>query len=213
MGWLALFRHGAPTQAAQISTPWQWWWCPSLPVGPPPAMAGRPGRGKPCTVWCRASPGPRVYIPYLDSTAMLPHERVFRHERGATHAPLRVDDCQFALGFESANLSKNRRPQRQESALRLLRNSGITGLPSRRRCKCEPARLLVDAARFEAMRRVLTERAEGRSDAIGRLPHRRCKYEPARLPVDAARFEAMRRVLTERAEGRSDAIGRPLRKR
>jgi hypothetical protein len=25
----------------------------------------------------------------------------FRHERGATHAPLRVNDCQFALGLES----------------------------------------------------------------------------------------------------------------
>jgi len=24
MGWLALFRHAAPTQAAQISTRWQW---------------------------------------------------------------------------------------------------------------------------------------------------------------------------------------------
>jgi len=39
---------------------------------------------------------------------MVQRERVFRHECGATHAPLRVDDCQFALGFESANLKKNR---------------------------------------------------------------------------------------------------------
>jgi hypothetical protein len=49
-----------------------------------------------------------------------------------------------------------------------LRDSGITGLPSRRRCRCEPARLPVDAARFEAKRRALPERAEGRSGAIGR---------------------------------------------
>ena len=89
-------RHGAPTQAAQIPTLWQWWWCPSLPVGPPPAVGGRLGRGK-----------PRPYIPYLDSTALVPREPVLRHERGATNAPLRVDDCQFALGFESANLRKN----------------------------------------------------------------------------------------------------------
>jgi hypothetical protein len=33
---------------------------------------------------------------------------VFRHECGATNAPLRVNDCQFALGFRSANLRKNR---------------------------------------------------------------------------------------------------------
>jgi hypothetical protein len=33
-----------------------------------------------------------------------------RNERGATNAPLRVDDVQFALGFESANLRKNRLP-------------------------------------------------------------------------------------------------------
>jgi hypothetical protein len=38
-------------------------------------------------------------------------------ECGGTHAPLRVNDCQFALGFESANLRKNRRPQRRRSAL------------------------------------------------------------------------------------------------
>jgi hypothetical protein len=42
------------------------------------------------------------------SLAMFQCERVFRHECGATHAPLRVNDCQFALGFASANLSKNR---------------------------------------------------------------------------------------------------------
>ena len=36
---------------------------------------------------------------------MVQRERVFRHERGATNALLRVDDCQFALGFESANLT------------------------------------------------------------------------------------------------------------
>ena len=42
------------------------------------------------------------------SLAMVQRERVFRHERGATNAPLRVNDCQFALGFESANLRKNR---------------------------------------------------------------------------------------------------------
>jgi hypothetical protein len=72
-------------------------------------MAGWPGRGK-----------PRPYIPYLDSAAMLPRERLLRHERSATHAPLRVDDCQFAIGFESANLRKNRRPPRRRCALRLL---------------------------------------------------------------------------------------------
>ncbi len=59
----------------------------------------------------------------------------------------------------------------------------------------------------------MTERAEGRSDAIGRSPNWRCKFEPARLPVDAARFEVMKRVLTEPTEVRTGAIGRPLRKR
>ena len=54
------------------------------------------------------------------SLAMAPRERVLRHERGATNAPLRVDGCQFALRFESANLRKKRRPQRRRSALRLL---------------------------------------------------------------------------------------------
>jgi len=51
---------------------------------------------------------------------MVPRERVFRHERGATHASLRVDNCQFAPGFESANMRKNRRPQGQTSPLCLL---------------------------------------------------------------------------------------------
>jgi hypothetical protein len=40
--------------------------------------------------------------------AMVRRERVFRYERGATHGPTRVKDCQFALGFETANLRKNR---------------------------------------------------------------------------------------------------------
>ena len=59
--------------------------------------------------------------------AMVPRERVLRHERGATNAPLRVDDGQFALGFESANLRKNRRPHRRRSAVRLLQfdKSGV----------------------------------------------------------------------------------------
>jgi hypothetical protein len=32
---------------------------------------------------------------------------MFRHDRCATHAPLRVNDGQYALGFESANLRKD----------------------------------------------------------------------------------------------------------
>jgi hypothetical protein len=52
--------------------------------------------------------------------AMVRRERVLRHERAATHAPLRVNDYQFALGFESTNLRKNRGPPRRRSALRLL---------------------------------------------------------------------------------------------
>ena len=43
------------------------------------------------------------------SLAMVEHERVFPHERCVTHAPLRVNDCQSAFGFESANL-KGQRP-------------------------------------------------------------------------------------------------------
>jgi hypothetical protein len=42
------------------------------------------------------------------SLAMARRQRVFRHECGAADAPLRINDCQFALGFECANLSKNR---------------------------------------------------------------------------------------------------------
>jgi hypothetical protein len=49
---------------------------------------------------CVSSNGADFYCP-----AMVQRERVFRHECGATHAPLRVDDWQFALGFESANLT------------------------------------------------------------------------------------------------------------
>jgi hypothetical protein len=56
----------------------------------------------------------------FQSLAMVQRERVFRRERGATNAPLRVNDYQFALGFESAKLRKNRRPQRRRSELRLL---------------------------------------------------------------------------------------------
>jgi hypothetical protein len=51
---------------------------------------------------------------------MVQRERVLRYDLGATNAPLRVNDCQFALGFESANLRKNRRPQRWGSVPRLL---------------------------------------------------------------------------------------------
>ena len=50
---------------------------------------------------------------------MVQRERVFRYERGATNAPLRVNDCQFALEFESANLRKNRGPPRRRSVLRM----------------------------------------------------------------------------------------------
>jgi ABC-type uncharacterized transport system YnjBCD permease subunit len=51
---------------------------------------------------------------------MVQRERVFRYERGPTNAPLWVNDCQFAIGFESANLKESRRPQRPWPALRLL---------------------------------------------------------------------------------------------
>jgi hypothetical protein len=43
--------------------------------------------------------------------AIVGRERVLQNACGAADAPLRVDDCQFALGFESSNLSKNRRSQ------------------------------------------------------------------------------------------------------
>jgi hypothetical protein len=59
---------------------------------------------------------------------MVQRDRVFRQEGGATHAPLRLNDCQFALGFESANLRKNRRPPARagrRSALRLLPISSL----------------------------------------------------------------------------------------
>jgi hypothetical protein len=50
--------------------------------------------------------------------AMVRDERVLRHHCGATNAPLRVNDCQFALGFENTNMRKNcRSPSRR---LRLL---------------------------------------------------------------------------------------------
>ena len=49
---------------------------------------------------------------------MVRDERVLRHHCGATNAPLRVNDCQFALGFENTNMRKNcRSPSRR---LRLL---------------------------------------------------------------------------------------------
>ena len=54
---------------------------------------------------------------------MVARERVLKRQRGATNAPLRVDDCRFAPGFESANLRKNRRPPARAGprpALRLL---------------------------------------------------------------------------------------------
>jgi len=37
----------------------------------------------------------------IHGLAMVRRERVLRHERGATDAPLRVNDCQFAIEFES----------------------------------------------------------------------------------------------------------------
>ena len=37
---------------------------------------------------------------------MVRRERLFRDDRDGTIAPRRVNDCQFALGFESANLRK-----------------------------------------------------------------------------------------------------------
>jgi putative transposase len=54
--------------------------------------------------------------------ALVERERILRHERGGTDAPLRVDDRpgELAVGFRSANLTKNRRPQRRRSALHLL---------------------------------------------------------------------------------------------
>ncbi len=62
--------------------------------------------------------------------AMVRRERLLRHACGATNAPLRVDDCQFALGFESANLRKNCRPPRRRSdTLPLLRLR--SGFPQR----------------------------------------------------------------------------------
>ena len=54
------------------------------------------------------------------SLLLLQRERVFPHKRGATNAPLRGDDCQFAFGFESANLRKNRRPRTHRSGLHSL---------------------------------------------------------------------------------------------
>jgi hypothetical protein len=33
--------------------------------------------------------------------------RVFRYHGAATHTPLRVNDCQFVLGSESANMRKS----------------------------------------------------------------------------------------------------------
>jgi len=41
--------------------------------------------------------------------AMVQRKRLLRRGCGATHSPARVNDCQFVLGFESANLRKNRR--------------------------------------------------------------------------------------------------------
>ena len=67
---------------------------------------------------CAYSNGGDVHSP-----AMVQPERVLWHARGATSAARRVDDRQFALGFESANLRKNRRPPARagrRSALRLL---------------------------------------------------------------------------------------------
>jgi len=57
---------------------------------------------------------------------MVQRERVFRPERGTTHGPLRVSDCRFALGFESANLRKNREPEGRRSAPRLLPGKHLT---------------------------------------------------------------------------------------
>ena len=39
---------------------------------------------------------------------MVLRERTLPHEPGAINAPQRVDDCDFALGLDSANLRKNR---------------------------------------------------------------------------------------------------------
>jgi hypothetical protein len=56
--------------------------------------------------WAHDRPVP-IYRDAPLRPAMVVRERVFRHVCGATNAPPRVSDCQFALGFGSAKLRKD----------------------------------------------------------------------------------------------------------
>ena len=93
-----------------------------------------------------------------------------------------------------------------------LRNGGITGLPARQCCKCEPARSSAHSARLEANRRALPERVAARNDAIDRPPRGRCNCDSGHSPVHSARLEARRLAMLELIAGRTSAIARPLGK-
>ena len=82
---------------------------PGCDVSPP--WGSKRGSVGPALLPCGFSSGADLH-----SLAMVQRERVFRHECSATNTPMRPNDCQFAPGFESANLRKNRRPQRRRYA-------------------------------------------------------------------------------------------------
>ena len=77
---------------------------------------------------------------------MVQRGRVFPPECGAADAPLRVNDCQFALGFESANLRKNRPDKSGRYACSGVNEySGMSAAQPMRRCWLTIASLPLDS--------------------------------------------------------------------
>jgi hypothetical protein len=87
-------------------------WCPNSPVGPPPAMAGRPGWGKPCTVWCRASPGPTSHIRTPPTGPIT----------GSGSAPHQQQTCKYIPYFFGLFPTLNPNPQVEKRQLLLWAN-------------------------------------------------------------------------------------------
>jgi len=119
-------------------------------------------------------------------------ERVFRRERSATHAPLRVNDSQFAFGFESANLGRSWVAQGP--------HSGPAALPAVRACRAAnkiiriPARAsnqtILELSLIRAAQRASrwkSRRAGVRAlryISLARLPMRCCGLTIDSLPLD-----------------------------
>jgi hypothetical protein len=102
-GWLAqsaTLRFGARRRIAELCS-----LCgspPNLRCAPGPWYFSTMGANEVLEYVKALPPGERrKFFGGIHGLAMVRRERVFRHERGATHAPPRVNDYQFALGSKT----------------------------------------------------------------------------------------------------------------